>query len=180
MSRGLARASLGALLIGATLLGCSSQPSGRAALFATINAASRIRIYEGLPHPQKETTLFEQERQKPGLLKIDYDYYPTSHEVLDQDARALKAIFLRADSFKLHEPTKCDFHPDYRIEWTAGGVNYSCLLCFGCNEVLVGSPSAGSQCSMAGETGGQLWSLLKAYQKSRPQPLPRPSPADGS
>jgi hypothetical protein len=164
-------------LFSLAMLGCSSASLGRTEafesqkhLFASIDKADRILLYEGLPTPWgDESELFHQEKGRPDVVTFRDDlFYSTPLEVREQDVTALKAILGNAENFHAYQENMCDYHADYCVEWSSDGTVYRFHPCFGCNQAKIYTSSGGMWCTMPGATFNRLRELLKEYQKLRP------------
>jgi hypothetical protein len=144
---------------------------GRAAL-ATVGRAEKLALLEGLPHPGYEAKQLESEKKSKPTIELDgFLFYKEPLDLKGDDTRALAELLGRADSFKpFAGEKKCGgFHPDYAVEWTASGGVHRYLICFGCGEVKVHTPTGDSRFDIASVARERLESILKNYQKNRPE-----------
>ena len=156
-----------AVIVGLFLLsGCSGAPES-----VTIAHAERLTLYEGLPHQYYETASLEAEKKaKPTITMHGFPFYRETLELTMGDEQKLKAILGDGRLFEVHTAdAKCGgFHPDYAVEWAAGGRTYQCLICFGCGEVAIHGSTHGSRYDIKRDTREQLKNILGPLRKNRP------------
>jgi hypothetical protein len=177
MNVGQSRAIIAAGLLATVAAGCSSRPTQTDRrfdvnkwLFGTARHADRVTLYEGLPHNFFEGYLLDEEkRTKETLDWHGFPFYSRPLPLSDADRARLLAILGDEGSFgQLGGLTKgCGgFHPDYAVEWSAGGQEYRCLICFGCSEVKIFGPGGELHCFLAARD--PLRRLLVPYRTNRP------------
>jgi hypothetical protein len=178
MSMSNFRLAFGGVLLAANLAGCSGTPTALVLdarfeahkhLFASIDAAGPITVYEGLPSGLLEEDLFQREKANKATLDLAGDlFYPAPLAIGAEDMASLKAILRESESFTRYIPNKCEFHADYAVEW-GGGPVHRCHLCFHCGEVKIyTTANRGLLCSMTDLTRSRLIALLKPYRTARP------------
>ncbi len=141
------------------------------ALVAGIGRATKVVLYEGLPHQWSEEPAFQQEIRKPHVVLHEYPFYTELLELKPEDAYELVQTVTNVANFTPWAGyKKCGgYHPDYALEWhTTDGV-YRCLVCLGCYEVKVFGPQSELYCDMTPETKQRLKALFKPYRKNRPK-----------
>ena len=146
--------------------GCSGPPE-----IATLNQADRLVLYEGLPHPYYEARSLEVERKsKPTVILHDFPFYREPLEWKPGDGERLKALLGDRSTFAPYSGEKrCGgFHPDYAVEWSAGGKVYQALICFGCFETKIYGPDGGTTYDLTQDVRERLKALLEPYRKNRP------------
>ncbi len=165
-------------LVGCALVGCSGEPTASTqfepnkGVFAAAGRATRLTLYEGLPHQMFEATQLKDElKTQPTVTLHGFPFYRETLPLKEEDAAKLKAILGDERSFAPYVGMKkCGgFHPDYCAEWEADGRVYRCLICFGCREVIVYGPGRGLHCDIHRDVEKNLEKLLKPYRKSRPE-----------
>ena len=151
------------MMLGLTILGCSSSPSPAIPEGTTV-------VYEGLPHPTYEDELFENEKQKPTAVLHGLHFYRECHALNVKEAETLTAVISGAGGFATWSgEKKCGgFHADYAVAWKQGGKTFEVLICFGCGEVKRYGPGKEVREDMKSETSDKLKELLKAYDELRP------------
>jgi hypothetical protein len=168
-------------LVGCTFAGCSGEPTvstqfePNKVVFATAREATRLTLYEGLPHQMFEATQLANELKTKATVTLHgFPFYQETLHLKEEDAARLKAALGDEGSFEPYGgPKKCGgFHPDYCAEWEADGLLYRCLICFGCTEVKVYGPGRALHCDIRPEVEKNLEKLLKPYRKSRPEQRP--------
>jgi hypothetical protein len=164
-------------LLGLTVLGCSSSSVGLDKsfdrykhLFATINGTDHLILYEGLPGSyEDEWELQLKEKQTKQTVTLSDDlFYTETLDLRAEDAQALKAILGSSSRFRSYQENKCDYHADYGVEWSAGGIVHRCHLCFGCNHAKIYTSGGGMWCTMPPDTYTDLRAILERYRKNRP------------
>jgi hypothetical protein len=145
--------------------------SGRHPDTTTLKQADRLVLYEGLPHQMYESQALEAEKKaKPTVTLHGFSFYRETLEVKAGDDQRLKTLMSDPGSFEAFSGEKrCGgFHPDYAVEWSAGGQVYQALLCFGCWEVKIYGPKGEAIYDIRGDARDQLKALLEPYRKNRP------------
>jgi hypothetical protein len=128
-------------------------------------------LYEGLPHQTFERELLARElRSQKTVRHHGYPFYQEPLPLSATDAREVTRVF--ADPASFHAwggPKTCGgFHPDYCMEWHAGGEVYQSLICFGCREVKVFGPGAQLYLDIDTTAKPRLEAILRSYRKHRP------------
>ncbi len=106
-------------------------------LRASVAAAGRIDVYEGLPHQTKEVELLQREVARQDVIRIHgYPFYTPAVPAMAQES--LRQLLADPRSYAVYSgPKTCGgFHPDYAVHWEAGGRPYHILICYGCGEAL--------------------------------------------
>jgi hypothetical protein len=156
-----------AVLAGLSVVsGCSGAPES-----VTITQAERLTLYEGLPHQYYETASLEAEKKaKPTITMHGFPFYRETLELTMGDELKLKALLGNGRLFEPHTvDAKCGgFHPDYAVEWLAGGQTYQCLICLGCGEVATHGSTNGSHYDIKRDTRERLKEILGPLRKNRP------------
>jgi hypothetical protein len=137
----------------------------------TLKQADRLVLYEGLPHQYYERKALESEQKsKPTVILHGFTFYRETLELRAGDGDRLKALLGDPSSFSPYSgEKKCGgFHPDYAVEWSAGGQVYRTLICFGCFEAKVYGPSGGTTYDVGLDVQEHFKALLEPYRKNRP------------
>jgi hypothetical protein len=153
--------------IGLVLSGCS----GAAPEVATLKQADRLVLYEGLPHPMYEAqALASEKKAKPTVTLHGFRFYREPLDLKPGDDDRLRALLGNPHSFSTYSgEKKCGgFHPDYAVEWTAGGQTYQALICFGCFEARIYGPKGGTTYDVGADVQQQFKDLLTPCRKNRP------------
>lgn len=140
-------------------------------LAAGIGTADKVVLYEGLPHQFNEPELLKHELQtKKTVQHHGFPFYTESLPLKDGDARELTKLFTEGNSFQpWRGEKKCGgFHPDYCLEWHAGGEVYRGLICFGCHEAKFYGPSVELYCDINQDAFDKLKAILLPYRQQRP------------
>jgi hypothetical protein len=149
-------------------------------LAEAVKKADKVVVYEGLPHPLSEKATFEAEKNKANVVrprkdkvKVEADahpFYGPPREVREADAKALTALVTNPDVVKPFGGNKrCGgFHPDYAVEWRAGGEAYYVEVCYGCREVKVYGPKQSLYADLSPKGLDEFKKVLAGYQKDRP------------
>ena len=136
-----------------------------------VGGDSRLTLYEGLPHDQSESELFETEKkEKSTVERRDFFFYEETLLVSNEDEeefrRFSKAIIPIADD---EEPRACPpIHPDYELVWVRGPNKASFVVCFGCQVIIVSAGGRDKECVVPNFT--EFASLLKKHRNQRPVP----------
>ncbi len=149
------------------LSGCSGPPPET----TTLKNADRLVLYEGLPHQMYEAQALEAERkEKPIITLHGFPFYRETLDLKPGDDERLKALLSDRRSFSPYAgEKKCGgFHPDYAVEWSAGGRTYQALICFGCFEAKIYGPHGGTTYDVGSDVQNQFKGLLTPYRRNRP------------
>ena len=109
----------------------------------TLKQAARLVLYEGLPHQMYEHQALEAEKKaKPTVTLHGFPVLSRDPRTEARRRRALKDLLGDPASFEPYSGEKrCGgFHPDYAVEWSAGGQTYQALICLGCWEIKIYGP----------------------------------------
>ncbi len=153
--------------LGLVLSGCSGAPPET----ATLKQADRLVLYEGLPHQMYESqALAAEKKSKPTVTLHGFPFYRETLDLKPGDGARLEALLSDRHTFAPYSgEKKCGgFHPDYAVEWSAGGQTYHALICFGCFEAKVYGPKRGSIYDVGADVQKQFKDLLTPYRKNRP------------
>ena len=167
MNRNTVRRTSALILFSALLCACTSQR-----MFNDIRLAEKVFLYEGLPHPQGESELFERERRSVVPLAFaGYDFYENPLPLTEKQMLELNAAFGSPEVFQPVRKKLCgSFHPDYAVEWKRHGRVYQALVCFGCEEVkFLGKGIVLDRDFEDGEFK-KIQGLLTQHRKYRPLP----------
>jgi hypothetical protein len=139
---------------------------------AAIKTASKIVLYEGLPHQAFDHDLLREELKSKETVTLDeFPFYAETFEWKPGDAEKVTSVFQSPKSFNpfLGEKLCGGFHPDYCIEWQVGSEVYRAQICFGCHEIKVYGPELLVHCDISKQGYEQLKEILGPYQKNRPR-----------
>lgn len=141
---------------------------------ASLREASRVMVYEGLPHQTKEKELMEREAARKGTIRIlGYPFYTPS--VPAKDREALQRILGDARTYAPYSgPKTCGgFHPDYNVSWSSAGTDHHIQICFGCGEALLTDGRLLLAYDVKHTTLAELRSLLARHALKRPPVVTR-------
>lgn len=140
-------------------------------LLEKIAAAKTVFLYEGLPHPMRESGELSHEKQQKKTRQLHgFDFYIDPITVNATDAKLLFQLCSAQSSYDRYGGVKLcgGYHPDWCLVF--GSVEV--LLCLGCDEARVYSPDeeiyADFQAPQPRKALKQLGKLLKVYRKNRP------------
>ena len=149
------------------------QPGGEASPDAqTINLATELDFYEGLPHQHFESaSLVAEKKAKPTVELHGISFYKQLLQFKPGDLERIKAI-LTGRSFYRPDPnvTKAcgGFHPDYALSWKVDGKTYEALICLSCGDMWIYGPKGEMKFDIKSESKQELKELLKPYRRNRP------------
>jgi len=98
---------------------------------AGILKATKVFLYEGLPHQQFERRVLEQERKSKKTLELHcFSFYQELLPLKEDDAQKLLELVCTSGSFQRWDWLKLcgQFHPDYCLEWQQGKDSYRVLV----------------------------------------------------
>lgn len=158
-------------------------------LAAQIKKASKVVLYEGLPHQRGEPELLAKELlNKKTMTLHGYPFYQELLPLNEQDANRLTELFCDAKTLKpdgafvamgnrtraldgsvtIADKACLGFHPDYCIEWQVDGNVYHMLVCFGCCTVKSFGPGITLRCDFESADDQPMAQIMKKYRQNRP------------
>jgi len=152
-----------------------SQPLALAVALQTVDSASKITIYEGLPHQMFEARSFRREAERADVLWVhDVPFYQKPLEVTPEDLKRATAVYHAAESHQnFSGPKLCGgFHPDYYIVWSKGSKWVGAMICLGCGEWISLNKDGYRYEDISKEAHAQLKEMLQKYVSLRPKPDP--------
>lgn len=160
-------------LVPAAALLCLTGCKGPADHFQDRWQRGPVEVLEGLPSPESERALFERERERAGVERLDQDMHRRDYYFYEQrlslppeDLDKLGAL-LGDEALTLDEASACVFHPDYAVLWNGG--EDKAMVCFGCRQIAFQSGTKISGGVLVHEKYLQLRALLSPYRQSRPE-----------
>ncbi len=109
-------------------------------VFRSLKKTDELFVYEGLPHPIRENSYFEKEKNRKDVLEIDgHWFYQPKVKVSGESHNDLMNLLLDGKGFHMPEsnepPKDCGpFHPDYAIMWNSEGAKNYLMICYTCSE----------------------------------------------
>jgi hypothetical protein len=117
------------------------------AILEGIRRASSLTLYEGLPHHMWEAGALKDELATKKTVQIHgYSFYERALPLTAEEIEALRKLTSSQENYgqKRGEKTCGGFHPDYCLAWQDGNLTYHLLVCFGCGEIKLFSPTSES------------------------------------
>jgi hypothetical protein len=142
-------------------------------LLTAIADSKKLVIYEGLPHPQAEPEVLEQElKSKKTITLSKFPFYESPITPTKQLTKQLKTLCKRESTFKFYSgPKFCGgYHPDWCLKFGEGQDAYYVHLCFGCHEAHLIGPNEELMTDLKGAAYLKLVEILKPLRTNRPQP----------
>ena len=141
--------------------------------FGTLLAgADSITVYEGLPHPVSEREAFNEQKKAQKIWSISKEFfYEKPLPINNEDLKSLDVAFHTMPlCAPFRGPKLCGgFHADYAVEWKKEGQHLvSALICFGCHELLIVTPTGSQSTEMSKVGFDVLQPLLRKYRAQRP------------
>ena len=137
-----------------------------------VRGATRVRLYEGLPHQSWERDLLESELDSKETFKSNgHHFYRAEIEPSADDTTSLRNLSTTASGFHEWGGMKLcgGYHPDWLIRWSsADGADHELHLCFGCHEAKLYGPGYQLYCDLGSDCYTALKSILERYTKQRP------------
>jgi hypothetical protein len=135
----------------ALLAGCSTDATREARLsfddlpelLAQIDAADGVRVYEGLPHPNLEQDLFQEESARTKTLEIDgHRFYAVAVSVVPEKLAVLQKAVADPSLYEAYPDPDAEkacggFHPDWCLVVDKGEESFHFHFCFGCHDLVV-------------------------------------------
>jgi hypothetical protein len=137
-----------------------------------LGKATKVVLYEGLPHQLWEAKLLKEELKTKKTVKInDFPFYKDVLPLRAGDGKKLTSLFGQPGVLVPFSGAKLcgGFHPDYCVEWQLGKDVYRAVICFGCHEVKFHGPKDSVYCDVNDAALAELKQILKEYRKNRPE-----------
>ena len=106
-------------------------------VFQSLKKTDDLFVYEGLPHPLRESPSFKKEKNRNDVLQIeDHWFYDAKSKATGNTRNQLMNLLFDESGFSYNViPTDCGpFHPDYAIMWESDGEEHYLMICFTCSE----------------------------------------------
>lgn len=151
-------------------LACSPAPVAD----RSVGGAKMITLFEGLPHPNYEESVFQAEKagSKPIVERGEYSFYGEPLRLSLEEQASLERILGDQATYARYDGEKrCGgFHPDYAVEWQQDdGKVRTTLICFTCAEFKVRGPDGEHRYDIAQPAREPLARLLQGRRKNRPE-----------
>jgi hypothetical protein len=144
-----------------------------ATFVTTLKTADAAVIFEGLPHQYHQPALLKDEiARKKSVELFGFHFYAAPTELNQESRRKVFALLQEGSWFKprpeeVHFVKKCGgFHPDYQLEWRAGGKVYQIQFCLGCEETKAFAENQYVFGDVEDREGLYAW--LRGFKKLRP------------
>ena len=153
--------------IASLLAGC------REPVFQSLKKTDELFVYEGLPHPGRESDSFRKEKKNKEVTQIGgHWFYDARVKAGGQSHKGLMNLLCDRNSLSVPSPIVAQkdcgpFHPDYAIAWSSDGVENYLMICYTCWEAtLIGE----GRSTLYVINGIKPWQeLLADFQANRPK-----------
>lgn len=109
-------------------------------VFQSLKKTDDLFVYEGLPHPLRESPSFKKEKNRNDIMQIlGHWFYDKKVKAVGSTRDQLMNLLFNESGLSLlspDEPPKdCGrFHPDYAICWNYGAEKIFLMICYTCAE----------------------------------------------
>ena len=123
--------------IASLLAGC------REPVFQSLKKTDELFVYEGLPHPGRESDSFRKEKKNKDVTQIGgHWFYDARVKAGGQSHKGLMNLLCDRNSLSVPSPIVAQkdcgpFHPDYAIAWSSDGVENYLMICYTCWEATL-------------------------------------------
>ncbi|MEP4078042.1 hypothetical protein [Haloferula sp.] len=133
--------------------------------------AKTFTLYEGLPHPAKETEIFTTEADRKDTKQITgFFFYKPGLKVDPATTEKLRQVIADSDSLTEWEEKRCGgFHPDWSLTWRRGWSKDHALICFSCEDIIYISGDYQLRYTLTPAANKKLKALLNPFQSKRPK-----------
>lgn len=136
-----------------------------------VSEIPELQVFEGLPDPKVESSLFAKEITRGDLIRAgEFSFYDKPLPLTSEEIAELRTIFNPGNPFSPgggQDP--CGrFHPDYLLVWKAGGKTYSAQIGLGCQEIEALGPGAKIHRYIPPDLYARLNRILGKYVVNRP------------
>jgi len=136
----------------------------------SLATASKLVVYEGLPHQLFEQAVMQRESERPDVTRIaGYPFYTPAVSAKNEELLEKLLSDPKSIDVWIGEKWCGGFHPDYSVSWTSGGNTYSALICFGCEEVIFSEGTRRFRYELAHEACDAFERDLASYRSKRPE-----------
>lgn len=153
----------------------SSQPLELGMALRIVDTATKVTIYEGLPHNLFEAKTFRSEAERADILWVrDVPFYKNPLKVSSDDLRLLTTEYKRLEAHQAFSGLKeCGgFHPDYYAVWSNSADWVGVMICLGCAEWISLTRDGYRYEDISKMTHSKLDKILRKYVSQRPKYVP--------
>ena len=142
-------------------------------VFRSPQKTDELFVYEGLPHPMRENSYFEKEKNRKDVMEIDgHWFYQPKVKASGESHDDLMNLLLDESGFHMPEsnvpPKDCGpFHPDYAIMWNSEGAENYLMICYTCGEAKIINGGRVQTFEMNAYKMESLANLLANFQANR-------------
>jgi hypothetical protein len=134
--------------------------------------ASRMEVFEGLPHPYFETQLMQKELLRADVtMNHGFGFYTPALKLNSGDVQTLRTEVCQKSAYKKFAGMKScgGFHPDLLLRYhTTQGI-VDTHLCFGCNEAIFFGPQTRAHVDIEQAPSDRWMTIQQNYQTKRPK-----------
>jgi hypothetical protein len=148
--------------------------------------ASRLEVFEGLPHQEREKELMELEKQRDDVMtNHGFRFYAPAVGIRENDARSLHARVCKLSAYYGLIPNSancpcCIFHPDLLLRFHTEEDAVDVHLCFGCDMANFYKEVTTIRAGMD-DSIWNFWEVAQVgLQLKRPEENTRNDPADST
>lgn len=145
-----------------------SRESVLAAFAQATQAAEKVVVFEGLPHPVSERELLAEEKRTKDWWRLHGESFYSAKQTLTVEQRKRLQGVERSIAPWSGMKLCGGFHADYAVAWLGKFGVYEMLACFSCGEVRLYGPQMELTGDLKGETAESLRTFLREFQRERP------------
>jgi hypothetical protein len=142
-------------------------------LLVRCRTASRVEVFEGLPHQKWEKDALARENKRADtLMNHDFKFYSPAMQLSSAQRAKVLSIIIRDASYQAWVgPKFCGgFHPDFLVRFHLESGVIDVHLCFGCSEAKFFDGSTLAHVDIRESGTDELKPVLQACRSKRPFP----------
>ena len=147
-------------------------------LLARCRAASRVEVFEGLPHDKWDKVgLARESKRADTFLNHDFRFYSPAMQLLSAQRSKILSSVIRDSSYRAWRgPKWCGgFHPDLLVRFHLESGVIDLHLCFGCSEAKLFDGSTLAHVNVRESVADELERVQQACRTKRPAPEQSPA-----
>ncbi|MBX3449419.1 MAG: hypothetical protein KF777_07665 [Planctomycetaceae bacterium] len=141
--------------------------------------ASKVEVFEGLPHQMFEPELLAQEQQRSDVFQNhDFDFYEPAFSLPGDEFDGFISKVVSRRTYRAWQGFKAcgGFHPDFLLRFHSADGIIDIQICLGCGEALLFGRDGYSYVEIS-EFARERWKTLQEKSRTK-RPLPRRSSDD--
>lgn len=135
--------------------------------------ASKVEVFEGLPHQMFEPELLAQEQQRSDVFQNhDFDFYEPALSLPGNEFSCFISSVVSRRTYRAWQGFKAcgGFHPDFLVRFHGTDGSIDVQICLGCGEAVLFGRDGYSYVDIS-ESAREKWTTLRENSRTK-RPLP--------